>query len=168
MADQMIYKVHMILHNVDFTYPPWSHFMTYFPSFTIQQTCWKNYIISFMRLFVTILSKIPFPSNNILFPRSYFCLCVHECSVTSVVSSSFVTPWMVTGQSPLSMEFSRQEYWGGLPCHTPGDLPNTGTEPASPSSPILQADSFHWGARGDPYFYMKLYLSAWLCTDYLY
>ena len=42
----------------------------------------------------------------------------------SVVSNSFVTPWTVAHQVLLSMEFSRQEYWGGLQFPSPGDLPN--------------------------------------------
>ena len=50
----------------------------------------------------------------------------------------FVTPWTVTCQAPLSMEFSRQEYWSGLPYSFPGDLPHPGIEPGSPA---LQADS---------------------------
>ena len=41
----------------------------------------------------------------------------------------FVTPWTVAYQAPPSMEFSRQEYWSGLPCPSPGDLPNPGIEP---------------------------------------
>ena len=45
----------------------------------------------------------------------------------------FVTPWTVARQVPLSMEFSRQEYWSGLPFPSPGDLPNPGIEPASPA-----------------------------------
>ena len=49
-----------------------------------------------------------------------------------------LTLWTVAGQAPLSMEFSRQEYWSGLPCPSPGDLPNPGIEPKSPT---LQADS---------------------------
>ena len=44
----------------------------------------------------------------------------------------FATPWIVACQAPLSMEFSRQEYWSRLPFPPPGDLPNPGTEPASP------------------------------------
>ena len=48
------------------------------------------------------------------------------------------TPWPVAFPSPLSMEFSRQEYWSGLPIPSPGDLPNPGIEPKSPT---LQADS---------------------------
>ena len=43
----------------------------------------------------------------------------------------FAIPW--THQAPLSMEFSKEEYWSGLPFPTPGDLPNPGIEPASPA-----------------------------------
>ena len=49
----------------------------------------------------------------------------------------FATPWTVTLQAPLSMEFSRQEYWSGVPFPPPGDLPNTGIEPESPIAPEL-------------------------------
>ena len=45
----------------------------------------------------------------------------------------FETPWTVAHQAPLSMEFSRQEYWSGLPFPSPGDPPNPGTEPRSPA-----------------------------------
>ena len=45
----------------------------------------------------------------------------------------FVTPWTVAYQDPLSMGFSRQEYWSGLPFPSPGDLPDPGIEPRSPS-----------------------------------
>ena len=47
----------------------------------------------------------------------------------------------VACQAPLSMEFSRQEYWSGLPCPPPGDLPDPGIEPVPPVSPALHADS---------------------------
>ena len=50
----------------------------------------------------------------------------------SVVSDSFVTPWTVAGQAPLSLGFPRQEYWNGLPFPSPGDLPDPGIEPTSP------------------------------------
>ena len=42
----------------------------------------------------------------------------------------FATPWTVARQAPLSMGFSRQEYWSGLPCPPPGDFPDSGIEPA--------------------------------------
>ena len=45
----------------------------------------------------------------------------------------FVTPWTVAPQAPLSMGFSRQEYWSGLPFPSPGDLPEPGIKPSSPS-----------------------------------
>ena len=45
----------------------------------------------------------------------------------------FATPWTVTHQAPLSMGFSRQEYWSGLPFPSPGDLPDPGFEPGSPA-----------------------------------
>ena len=45
----------------------------------------------------------------------------------------FGTPWTIAHQAPLSMEFSRQEYWSGLPFPPPGDLPDTGIEPVSPA-----------------------------------
>ena len=50
----------------------------------------------------------------------------------------FATLWTAAHQVPLSMEFSRQEYWSGLPFPSPGDLPDPGIEPGSPE---LQADS---------------------------
>ena len=62
----------------------------------------------------------------------------------------FATPWTVACQLPLSMGFSRQEYWSGLPCPPPGDLPDRGIKPMSLVSPVLQADSLplsHWEAH---------------------
>ena len=62
----------------------------------------------------------------------------------------FVTPWTVGHQAPLSMGFSWQEYWSRLPCPPPGDLPDPGTEPESPASPALQADSLPAEPSGKP------------------
>ena len=59
----------------------------------------------------------------------YICLCVSVCTLS--YSWLFVTPWTVAHQAPLSMGFSRQEYWSGLPCSPPGDLPNPGIKPGS-------------------------------------
>ena len=50
-------------------------------------------------------------------------------------------PWTVARRAPLSMDFSRQEYWSGLPFSSSGDLPDSGIEPMSPGSPALQVDS---------------------------
>ena len=53
-----------------------------------------------------------------------------------------VTPWTVAHQSPLSMGFSRQQYWSGLPCPPPGDLPDPRIEPVSLKSPALAGGFF--------------------------
>ena len=60
----------------------------------------------------------------------------------------FVTPWTVARQAPLSMGFSRQEYWSGLTFPSPGDLPNPGIEPESPA---LQADALSSEPPGKPW-----------------
>ena len=62
----------------------------------------------------------------------------------------FATPWTVARQAPLSMGFSRPEYWSGLPCPPPGDLPDSGMEPVSPVAPALHADSLPLSHRGSP------------------
>ena len=54
----------------------------------------------------------------------------------------FATPWTVTYQAPPSMGFSRQEYWRGLPCPPPGDLPHPGIEPTSPVDNALPSRFF--------------------------
>ena len=59
----------------------------------------------------------------------------------------FATPWTVAYQAPLSMEFSRQEYWSGLPFPSSGDLPDPGIEPRSP---VLQADVLPSEPPGKP------------------
>ena len=50
--------------------------------------------------------------------------------------------------APQFIGFSRQEYWSGLPCHPPRDLPNPGFDPMSPAVPASQADSLHMSHQG--------------------
>ena len=52
-------------------------------------------------------------------------------------------PWTVALQAPLSMGFTRQEYWSGLPCSPPGALPDPGIEPSSFTSPALPDSLYH-------------------------
>ena len=62
----------------------------------------------------------------------------------------FVTLWAVAHQAPLSMGFSRQEYWSGLSFPTPGNLPDPGIEPASLVSPALAGEFFTTAPSGKP------------------
>ena len=69
---------------------------------------------------------------------------VHECMLSRFCRVQLcVTPWTVAHQAPLSVGFSKQEYWSGLPCPPPGDLPNPGIEPAT-------LTSLHWQAGSLP------------------
>ena len=60
------------------------------------------------------------------------------------MSDSSVAPWAVACLAPLSMGFPRQEYWGGLPCPPPGDLPDPGVKLTSPASPVDSLPLSHW------------------------
>ena len=62
----------------------------------------------------------------------------------------FATLWTVAHQAPLSIDFSRQEYWHGLPCPSPGYLPDPGIKPSSPMSPALQANFLPIEPLGKP------------------
>ena len=60
------------------------------------------------------------------------------------------TPQTVARQAPLSMGFSRQDYWSGLPFPSSGDLPNPGIDPGSSETPALQADSLPFELPSKP------------------
>ena len=74
----------------------------------------------------------------------YLCVCVLSCV------HLFLTPWTVALQAPLSMEFSRQEYWSGLPFLIPEDPPDSGSEPTSLASPALAGGLFTTAPPGEP------------------
>ena len=69
----------------------------------------------------------------------------------SVKSNSFVTPWTVALQVPLSMGSSRQEYQSGLPFPSLGTLPDPGIEPTSPASPALAGGFSNTEPPGKPF-----------------
>ena len=72
----------------------------------------------------------------------------------------FVTPWTVACQAPLSVDFSRQEYWSGLPFQSPGDLPNPGIIPRFPA---LQVDSLPSEPPASPFLVLWPLLSFPVC-----
>ena len=95
-------------------------------------------------------------SVNILYNKiSYTSL--YPTTATNIIMSEwvkslsrvrlFATPWTVAYQAPPSMEFSRQEYWSGLPFPSPGDLPDPGIKPRSPA---FQADALTPEPPGKP------------------
>ena len=96
-----------------------------------------------MKITRKIKTTLEHPALSILYQYD-----VPVCSVSSVLSDSFATPCIVARQAPLSVEFSRQEYWSGLPCPSPGYLPDPRTEP---TSPVLQADSLTTEPPGKPH-----------------
>ena len=67
---------------------------------------------------------------------------MHCAVLSSSVMSDSAIPWTVARQAPLSMGFSRQEYWSGLPFPPPGNLPDPGIEPRSLISPTLAGGFF--------------------------
>ena len=67
------------------------------------------------------------------------------------MSDSSATPWTAVCQAPLSMEFSRQEYWNGLPFPTLRDLPDSKIKPVFPVAPALQMDSLSMNYQGSPH-----------------
>ena len=87
------------------------------------------------------------------------CVCVCVCVCTCVLSHVclFVTPWAAVCQTLLFMEFSRQEYWSGLPFLSPGDLPDPGTEPSSLASPELAGRFFIIVPSGKPLYRIILF-----------
>ena len=85
------------------------------------------------------------------------------CSYSLSHVQLFETPWTVACQAPLSWGFSRQEYWSGLPCASPGDLPNPRIEPRSPE---LQVDSLLSEPPGKhSHTYIYAYTCVYVCVQ---
>ena len=79
--------------------------------------------------------------------QKILCNVIHACCCFRHIWL-FVTLW--SHQAPLSIRFSRLEYWSGLPCPPPGDLPDSGIEPAYPETPVFQVDSLLLSHQGSP------------------
>ena len=83
-------------------------------------------------------------------------LCVQSLSHVRL----FATPWTVAYQAPLSMGFSRQELWSGLPFHPPGDLPDPRIEHVSPVPPALAGRFFTTELPGKPQTFTKHFIDT--------
>ena len=94
-------------------------------------------------------------------PTKYTCMCAFMLRGFRLVRLC-VTLWTVACQVPLSLGFSRQEYWSGLPCLPPGDLPEPGIKPvASPAFSVLQEDSLPLSHPGSP-IYIHTYIHTYI------
>ena len=82
--------------------------------------------------------------------------------VCAELLKSCVNVWTVTHQAPLSVGFSRQEHWSGLPCPSPGYLPHPGIKHESPA---LQADSLLLKLLGKPHHFQYIWTYIWLCVS---
>ena len=95
-----------------------------------------------------------------IFPTHGLNLCLLRLLHWQVGSSPLVLPgntkFFITAayQAPLSIQFSRREYWSGLPCPLPEDLPDPGIEPVSLPPPALAGGFFSTAPPGKPIFYI--------------
>ena len=106
----------------------------------------------------TIMTTITTWSFNLLFRIVIVAVIVDVLKSLSRVWL-FVASWTVPCQAPLSMWFSRQEYWSRLPFPSPGDLPNPGIKPKSPA---LQADSLPSEPPQKPWHEASPFDSSWV------
>ena len=113
-------------------------------SFPSQTRCELVYLCRINSLVVKVLGKIWEKKIGYVFKNwNLVLVCVCVLSHFSHVRLC-ATLWTVTCQAPLSMGFSRQEYWCGLPCPPPGDPPNPGIEPKSYISWIGRQVLYHY------------------------
>ena len=86
------------------------------------------------------------------------------------MSDFFATPWTVASQAPLSLGFSRQEYWSDLPFPSPGDLPNQGIKIASLMSPALAGSFFTTSATWEALcmIFLLYWFIWWITVIYFY
>ena len=90
----------------------------------------RGQISYYMGFFFTQLFEKRNIINSLLYIGCSVCVCVCVCVCQSLSSVElFATPWTVAHPSPLSMAFSRQEYWTGQPFPSPGNLPDLGLYP---------------------------------------
>ena len=120
------------------------YFQRFFLLFKLMSNNWNYPRIYIFTNVLFYLSNYP---SILGFSLTFFvslCVCVCVCLCDQLLSSVwlFETSWTVACQAPLSMEFSRQEYWSELAFPPPGDLPNAGIESASLASPALAVGFF--------------------------
>ena len=101
-------------------------------------TNWATRCITYLALMCICVSNYHLVYFKCIQSRVCVCVCAHAQALLTCCVRLFAIPWTVAHQAPLSTEFSRQEYWSGLPFPPATDLPDPGIKPGSPE---LQANS---------------------------
>ena len=130
----------------------------------------------------TLIAAVSFGHGSLRTPSGLRCLygppskSALRNAATELISTAsrlsrvwlFLTPWTVARQAPLSMEFSRQEYWSGLSFPPLGYLPDPEIEPGSPEAPALTREFFTPEPPGKPPFPQLLWLNETLLSKGLF
>ena len=126
----------------------------------------RTFVDKVMSLLFNMLSRfvIAFLARNKclmhIFPCVYVCIYVCACVPSHFSCFWLFAPlWTVASQAPLSLGFSNQEHWSGLPCPPPGDLPSSGIQPASLMSPALAGRFFTTSTTWEAHI-------CWILTPY--
>ena len=113
------------------------------------------------RVFPSLVTEFPsylFPSLHL----SWFAVCAYCPRLSGSVLSDSATPLTTACQAPLSMGFSRQEHWSGLPCLPPGDLPVPGIKlTISCVSRISRSILYHWEAQCHVWLWCNCVSRGW-------
>ena len=112
------------------------------------------YQISILYIVMSICQSQPFNLSLPLFPSVCVCVCVCVCAQLLSCVCLFVTPWTGAHQAPLSMKFSKQEYWRGLPSPSPGDLPPQGLNLGLLHHRQILHHLSYQGSPGNPKFFL--------------
>ena len=134
----------------------WSLPRKLFPSILV-----AHFFSSFMSLLKWHVVNDAFPDRSMRWQCLALAIHVHlACMYVKLLQSFqlFITLCTIAGQAPLSMGFSRQEYWSGLPCPPPGNLPGSGVKPTSLVSPMLAARFFTISATQEAPLFITTFL----------
>ena len=140
-----------------------AHWLSIFLSFSFGSSIWM--LSTNLPSNTLILLSFSFPWSSLLLNLcvEFFSLLIVLCMLSRLSHVwLFVTLWTVAHQAPLSIAFSRQEYWSGLPCTPPGDLLDPGIEPESLTFPALADRFFTTSATWKAHSFIIQLQNIWL------
>ena len=149
----LVWGIHSMVKTEELLFPySFIHSLTHFYTHSLTHTCFHNLfkyllqnILSSHYMLRTRTAEVNKTTLQRFVLKWEFIHLFNQCLLSEVLCSPslfscvqlFAILWIVACQVPLSMGFSRQEYWSGLPFPPPGDLPDPGIEPLSLASPAL-------------------------------